>query len=82
MPDWMSLIRFMRDPRADWKPKLAIGLAVLYLVWPLDLLPDLAPLLGWLDDIGLTGLAVAYLMHAANAYMGKKQDLAELEEKK
>ncbi len=58
----------MVDPTADWKPKLAIGLAVLYLIWPIDLVPDLAPILGWLDDIGITTLAAAYLLHAANLY--------------
>ena len=52
MPNWRNLYRFMKDPLADWKPKAAIGLAVLYLIWPIDLVPDLAPIIGWLDDIG------------------------------
>lgn len=67
-PNWLGLIRFMRDPVADWKPKAAIALAVLYLIWPIDLIPDFAPIIGWLDDIGITTLAVAYLLHASSLY--------------
>lgn len=37
-------------------------LALLYLLWPIDLFPDIAPLLGWLDDLGLGALAVGYLL--------------------
>lgn len=73
-PNWLGLIRYMRDPKADWKPKLALALAVLYLVWPIDLFPDLAPIIGWLDDIGFTALAIAYLVGASNLYSKRKQD--------
>jgi len=69
MPDWIGLWRFMRNPKSDWKPKLAVGLAIVYLIWPIDLIPDLAPVLGWLDDIGITVLAGAYLVYAAQKYM-------------
>lgn len=68
MPNWRNLYRFMKDPLADWKPKAAIGLAILYLVWPIDLVPDLAPIIGWLDDIGITTFATAYLLYTANLY--------------
>jgi len=69
LPNWIGLWRFMRDPKADWKPKAAIVIAVIYLIWPVDLIPDFAPILGWLDDIGITALAFAYLIHASNKYM-------------
>lgn len=81
-PNWFGLIRFMRDPKADWKPKAAIGLAVLYLIWPIDLIPDLAPIIGWLDDIGITALAIAYLVHASSLYLhGKEDQTKQIEEK-
>ena len=73
-PNWKSLIKFVRDPGADWKPKLAVVLAVLYLIWPIDLIPDLAPILGWLDDIGITVFAAGYLIYAVNHYT-KKSDV-------
>ncbi len=73
----------MRDPKADWKPKAAIGLAVLYLIWPIDLVPDLAPIIGWLDDIGITALAIAYLVHASGLYLkGKADQVKQIDEPK
>jgi uncharacterized membrane protein YkvA (DUF1232 family) len=50
---------FLKDPEvARWRKGLLLG-AVLYALWPLDLIPDTIPLLGWLDDVGLISLAVA-----------------------
>ncbi|MFV0679744.1 YkvA family protein [Ottowia sp.] len=47
----------LRDARAPWSAKLVTVLAVLYVVSPVDLVSDLIPVLGWLDD----GL-IAYLL--------------------
>ncbi|MBD3281389.1 DUF1232 domain-containing protein [Candidatus Uhrbacteria bacterium] len=69
IPYWKNLIKFFLDKNADWKPKLGVALAVLYLIWPADLIPDLAPLLGWLDDIGITAMAAGYLAYAVNRYI-------------
>jgi len=46
--------------------------AVAYLLMPIDLIPDLVPVLGWLDDVGAIGAALAFLArdvsnHAATA---------------
>ncbi len=73
LPNWKNLFRFMRDPKADWKPKVAIVLAVAYLLWPIDLVPDLIPLFGWLEDVGVTALATAYLLNAASNYEPTKE---------
>ncbi|MBI5654372.1 DUF1232 domain-containing protein [Candidatus Uhrbacteria bacterium] len=72
IPNWSNIWRFIRDPKSDWKPKVLAILAILYLIWPLDLAPDLIPLLGWLDDIGFDVVAVWYLMHATNRYLENK----------
>ncbi|PZR18583.1 MAG: hypothetical protein DI536_01500 [Archangium gephyra] len=48
---------YVRSPRvARWKKVLGV-LAVLYAVLPVDAIPDVVPLFGWLDDIGLLGVA-------------------------
>lgn len=46
----------LRDPEVPFYLKLLPFTAVLYLLWPLDILPDMAPFLGQLDD--LTALLV------------------------
>ncbi len=52
----------LRDPRAPGWLKLAtLGLA-LYLVSPIDLLPDAIPFLGVMDDVVLLPLAIRWLL--------------------
>lgn len=45
------------------KKKLSIGLsllaAILYVIVPTDLIPDIAPVAGWIDDVVAILLAVA-----------------------
>jgi uncharacterized membrane protein YkvA (DUF1232 family) len=43
--------------RATWKRALIGVLALLYVLSPLDILPDWIPLVGWLDDIGVLAWA-------------------------
>ncbi len=41
---------------ARWKKVLGV-LAVLYTILPVDLVPDVIPIFGWLDDVGFLTLA-------------------------
>jgi|TARA_B100000586_G_C19878873_1_gene330001 uncharacterized membrane protein YkvA (DUF1232 family) len=43
--------RLMLDRRVPWKLKLLPLLAIGYAVLPWDFLPDLIPIVGWIDDI-------------------------------
>ena len=54
--------RLLREPRVPILTKALPALAVAYVIWPLDILPDLVPLLGQIDDIGLVLLAVELFM--------------------
>ncbi len=73
IPHWKNIYLFLRDKRTDWKPKALLAVAVLYLIWPVDLAPDLIPFLGWLDDIGLGGLAIWYVSRTAANYIPPKE---------
>jgi uncharacterized membrane protein YkvA (DUF1232 family) len=46
-------IRLCRDPRVSWWVKAVPLAAVLYILSPIDLLPDVFPALGQLDDLGV-----------------------------
>lgn len=61
-----ALWRYLKDPKKPWGPKLAVAAAVAYLVFPLDLIPD-APLIGFLDDLGVLSAAIAWLAQNALA---------------
>ena len=39
--------------QAKWKRVIIAVLAMLYVISPLDLIPDFIPLIGWLDDLGV-----------------------------
>ena len=52
--------RLRRDPRVPrWQKWLPAGLAVAYVVMPLDLIPDVLLGIGQVDDLGVIGLMVA-----------------------
>lgn len=63
LPGWPGkVLGYFRDPRvATWRKLLGL-FAVVYTAWPLDAIPDVVPGLGWLDDIGLLGLAVTWMV--------------------
>ena len=61
----------LRDPRAPRAAKLVTVLAALYIVSPIDFVPDSIPILGWLDD----GLIGYFLLQMAFKFL--PEDLLE-----
>ena len=55
----------LRDPRAPRAAKLVTVLAVLYVVSPIDYIPDTIPVLGWIDD----GLIAYFLLQLAFKFL-------------
>lgn len=41
--------------------KVVVGLLVLYLASPIDLIPDFIPVLGQMDDVLVLGFALRYI---------------------
>jgi uncharacterized membrane protein YkvA (DUF1232 family) len=60
--DARQLWRALRHPLQPRWLKPAVALLLLYLVSPVDLLPDFIPLLGIVDDLVLIPLAVRFLL--------------------
>jgi uncharacterized membrane protein YkvA (DUF1232 family) len=50
--------RLMREPRVPLVAKALPLLAVLYVLSPLDFIPDVVPVLGQMDDVGILILSV------------------------
>jgi uncharacterized membrane protein YkvA (DUF1232 family) len=51
--DLVAMTRLLRDGRAALWAKLLVVATMLYVVFPFDLVPDVAPFVGWIDDVGL-----------------------------
>ena len=54
---YYSLI--LLDRETPWYIKLILAAGLLYIIYPVDLLADTIPLLGWLDDLTIGSLLVA-----------------------
>lgn len=69
-----ALVRYFRDSNASIFGKLFVFAAVVYVISPVDLIPDV-PIVGWLDDMGVMSLAVAFMWKMVAKY----RDAAALE---
>lgn len=59
LPDVVRLIaRLATDATLPRAAKIALGAAAVYLLSPVDIIPDFIPLVGYLDDILLASLLV------------------------
>jgi uncharacterized membrane protein YkvA (DUF1232 family) len=61
LPACLTTVRRLRnDPRVPRRAKVAILLAGLWLLSPIDLLPEFLPIIGPLDDVLVIALALRY----------------------
>ncbi|MDB4938001.1 MAG: hypothetical protein JWP87_4973 [Labilithrix sp.] len=63
-----AIVRYFRDPDASLLGKLFVFAALAYVVCPVDVIPDVVPFVGWLDDIGVMSLAVAWMWKIVGRY--------------
>ena len=61
LPACVTLARRLRaDPRVPWQAKAAVVVAGLWVLSPVDLLPEFLPVIGPLDDVVVVALALRY----------------------
>lgn len=61
LPACVTMIRRLRkDPRVPRRAKLAIAFAGLWVLSPIDLIPEFLPVIGPLDDVLVVVLALRY----------------------
>lgn len=59
LPDIARLLtRLIGDPVLPRPVKIALAAAAVYLVSPLDLIPDFIPLIGYLDDLLVASIVI------------------------
>jgi uncharacterized membrane protein YkvA (DUF1232 family) len=55
------IYRVLRHPRTPWNARLAAGLAMGYVLSPVQLIPSFIPVIGQLDDVAAILLAVKFV---------------------
>ncbi len=59
--DIFALVRYMRDPIVSWHRKAIVVAGLVYFISPVDAIPDITPLIGYLDDLGVLTALLKYL---------------------
>jgi uncharacterized membrane protein YkvA (DUF1232 family) len=54
------LRRLYRDPRVPSSAKIALAMAALWVLSPIDLVPEFLPVIGPLDDVVVVALALRF----------------------
>ena len=66
LPKYVRLLAgLLVDPRVPVVDKVLVGVAIAYIVAPLDLVPEFIPFLGQVDDVFLLVLALQRMMRNA-----------------
>lgn len=61
LPACVTTVRVLRNnPQVPRRAKIAIGIAGLWLLSPIDLIPEFLPVIGPLDDVVVVALAFRY----------------------
>jgi uncharacterized membrane protein YkvA (DUF1232 family) len=66
--DILALYRYMKDPSIRWFRKAIVIAALIYFIVPIDTIPDLTPLFGYLDDLGVITAVLKYLGNEISSY--------------
>ena len=59
--DILALYSYMKDPLVKWYRKAIVVAALIYFIVPIDTIPDITPLFGYLDDLGVITALLKYL---------------------
>jgi uncharacterized membrane protein YkvA (DUF1232 family) len=66
VPNLVLLFKdLFRDPAVPRRPKIALAIGIVWLVSPIDLLPEFLPVLGPLDDAVVAALVLRYVVRTS-----------------
>jgi len=66
--DVLALYKYMLDENVQWYRKSIVVGALIYFITPIDLVPDIMPLVGYMDDLGVITAVLKYLGHELIPY--------------
>lgn len=67
-----KVLDYARDPAvALWRKGAGLA-AVLYVISPIDLIWDVVPVIGWLDDLGIAGVVAWFLVRDIKKHAQRK----------
>jgi uncharacterized membrane protein YkvA (DUF1232 family) len=69
----MTAFKYLFDPSIPLSKKAWILASLLYLISPLDLMPDPMPGIGFIDDIGIVLLVILMMSNRLKKYERDKQ---------
>lgn len=81
--DFLLLVQMCKDTLAGrykmntWNMSI-IAATILYVVSPVDAIPDLIPVLGWLDDVTIVGYAISKLTTEMKRYRSEMKTTARV----
>ncbi|TEB11037.1 YkvA family protein [Pelotomaculum propionicicum] len=73
IPAFVKLMyNLVKDPAVSTTDKAVLGAAIVYIFSPVDLIPDVIPFLGQVDDAYLVAIALQRLLNSAGPEIIKK----------
>ncbi len=69
-----SFPAYMADPEVALAKKGAVALGLFYGIWPMDAVPDVVPVIGWLDDVGILWLLYLFMMRELGQYIRRRKE--------
>ena len=83
LPNLVKLVaRLVRDPRVSRTDKIILGSTILYVITPLDFLPDMIPFLGQVDDTYLVAISLLRILNRADAQVVAEHWRGEIDVKR
>jgi uncharacterized membrane protein YkvA (DUF1232 family) len=66
--DIKALYNYFTDNSISWYRKSIVVGALIYFIMPIDSIPDIAPLIGYLDDLGVITATIKFLGSELNQF--------------
>ena len=76
MPHILRMVKAAKkgDYKMDVKSVLIPSLAIIYIISPLDIIPDLIPVIGALDDLGLLALTIPFIVKEVDKFLAWEEE--------